>query len=138
MNGFYLIVFLVYWLLSYVFKRNEKVLCMLVEQMSDSDFELLLKVKDCLSLDNKYSPPFVLCSHQLYLFPFFTIREIDPTKITDMKCNWGWGRGRNSVFVQNKLSKILILSAAPADAAIIRRLARQAAINQPIANHKMS
>ena len=36
------------------------------------------------------------------------------------------------------LSKILILLAAPADAAIIRRLARQAAINQPIANHKMS
>ena len=64
----YLIVFLVYWLLSYVFKRNEKALRMLVEQMSDSDFDLLLKVKDYLSLDNRYSPPFVLCNHQLYLF----------------------------------------------------------------------
>ena len=101
----YLIVFLVYWLLSYVFKRNEKALRMLVEQMSDSDFDLLLKVKDYLSLDNRYSPPFVLCNHQLYLFLFYTIREIDPAKITDMKCNWGWGRSRNSVFVRVKLSK---------------------------------
>ena len=49
----YLIVFLVYWLLSYVFKRNEKALRMLVEQMSDSDFELLLKVKDCLFVVHK-------------------------------------------------------------------------------------
>ena len=43
-----LIPFLVYYLLSYVFKRNEKALRMLVEQMSDSDFDLLLKVKDSL------------------------------------------------------------------------------------------
>ena len=100
-----LIPFLVYYLLSYVFKRNEKALRMLVEQMSDSDFDLLLKVKDCLSLDNRYSPPFVLCNHQLYIFLFYTIREIDPAKITDMKCNWGWGRSRNSVFVRIKLSK---------------------------------
>jgi len=100
-----LIPFLVYYLLSYVFKRNEKALRMLVEQMSDSDFDLLLKVKDYLSLDNRYSPPFVLCNHQLYLFLFYTIREIDPAKITDMKCNWGWGRSRNSVFVRVKLSK---------------------------------
>ena len=101
----FLIGFLAYYLLSYVFKRNENALRMLVEQMSDSDFDLLLKVKDYLSLDNRYSPPFVLCNHQLYLFLFYTIREIDPAKITDMKCNWGWGRSRNSVFVRVKLSK---------------------------------
>lgn len=100
-----LITFLLYWLFTFVLKRKEKALRMLVEQMSDSDFDLLLKVKDCLSLDNRYSPPFVLCNHQLYIFLFYTIREIDPTKITDMKCNWGWGRSRNSVFVRVKLSK---------------------------------
>ena len=100
-----LITFLLYWLFTFVLKRKEKALRMLVEQMSDSDFDLLLKVKDCLSLDNRYSPPFVLCNHQLYIFLFYTIREIDPAKITDMKCNWGWGRSRNSVFVRIKLSK---------------------------------
>ena len=97
----YLIVFLVYWLLSYVFKRNEKALRMLVEQMSDSDFDLLLKVKDYLSLDNRYSPPFVLCNHQLYLFLFYTIREIDPAKITNMN----WGRSKNAVSVTLKAPK---------------------------------
>ena len=95
----------VHYLISYVLKRNEKALRMLVEQMSDSDFDLLLKVKDSLPLSSKYNPPFVLCNHQLYIFLFYTIREIDPTKITDMKCNWGWGRSRNSVFVRVKLSK---------------------------------
>ena len=78
---------------------------MLVEQMSDSDFELLLKIKERLPFINKYDTSFVLCNHQLYFFTFFAIREIDPTKITDMKCNWGWGRSRNSVFVRVKLSK---------------------------------
>ena len=101
----FLIGFLAYYLLSYVFKRNEKALRMLVEQMSDSDFELLLKIKDKLPFINKYDTSFVLCNHQLYFFTFFAIREIDPTKITDMKCNWGWGRSRNSVFVRVKLSK---------------------------------
>ena len=101
----FLIGFLAYYLLSYVFKRNEKTLRMLVEQMSDSDFELLLKIKDKLPFINKYDTSFVLCNHQLYFFTFFAIREIDPTKITNMKCNWGWGRSRNSVFVRVKLSK---------------------------------
>ena len=101
----FLIGFLAYYLLSYVFKRNEKALRMLVEQMSDSDFELLLKIKERLPFINKYDTSFVLCNHQLYFFTFFAICEIDPTKITDMKCNWGWGRSRNSVFVRVKLSK---------------------------------
>ena len=60
-----LIPFLVYYLLSYVFKRNEKALHMLVEQMSDSDFDLLLKVKDSLFVLTRYNPPFVLCNKQL-------------------------------------------------------------------------
>ena len=99
--GIYLIVFLVYWLLSYVFKRNEKALRMLVEQMSDSDFELLLKIKDKLPFINKYDTSFVLCNHQLYFFTFFAIREIDPTKITNMN----WGRSKNGVSVTLKAPK---------------------------------
>ena len=59
----FLIGFLAYYLLSYVFKRNEKALRMLVEQMSDSDFELLLKIKDKLPFINKYDTSFVLCNH---------------------------------------------------------------------------
>ena len=102
----YLIVFLVYWLLSYVFKRNEKALRMLVEQMSDSDFELLLKVKDCLSLDNRYSPPFVLCNNKLYIFIFFAIKEIDPTQITDLD----WSYRRNDIYVEFKAPEKIIFT----------------------------
>ena len=97
----FLIGFLAYYLLSYVFKRNEKALRMLVEQMSDSDFELLLKIKDKLPFINKYDTSFVLCNHQLYFFTFFAIREIDPTKITNMN----WGRSKNAVSVTLKAPK---------------------------------
>ena len=96
-----LIPFLVYYLLSYVFKRNEKALRMLVEQMSDSDFDLLLKVKDSLFVLTRYNPPFVLCNKQLYFFIFYAIREIDPTKITDM----GWGYSQNGLYVKIKSPK---------------------------------
>ena len=93
----FLIGFLAYYLLSYVFKRNEKALRML----SDSDFELLLKIKERLPFINKYDTPFVLCNHQLYFFTFFAIREIDPTKITNMN----WGRSKNGVSVTLKAPK---------------------------------
>ena len=97
-----LIPFLVYYLLSYVFKRNEKALRMLVEQMSDSDFDLLLKVKDSLFVLTRYNPPFVLCNKQLYFFIFYAIREIDPTKITDM----GWGYSQNGFYIKIKSPKM--------------------------------
>ena len=97
-----LIPFLVYYLLSYVFKRNEKALRMLVEQMSDSDFDLLLKVKDSLFILTRYNPPFVLCNKQLYFFIFYAIREIDPTKITDID----WGYSKNGLYVKIKSPKI--------------------------------
>ena len=97
----YLIVFLVYWLLSYVFKRNEKALRMLVEQMSDTDFELLLKIRDNFSFPYKYDPPFVLCNNHLYIFLFHTIKEIDPTQITEINCE----NNRNSIFVRLKSPK---------------------------------
>ena len=91
----------VHYLISYVLKRNEKALRMLVEQMSDSDFETLLKVRDSLPSISKYSPPFVLCNHQLYLFLFYAIREIDPTQITEINCE----NNRNSIFVRLKSPK---------------------------------
>ncbi len=75
--GIYLIVFLVYWLLRYVLKRNEKAQHMLLEQMSDADFELLLKVKDSLLFTTKYNPPFVLCNDKLYIFIFFVIMSCE-------------------------------------------------------------
>ena len=97
-----LIPFLVYCLLSYVFKRNEKALRMLVEQMSDSDFDLLLKVKDSLFVLTRYNPPFVLCNKQLYFFIFYAIREIDPAKITDID----WGYSKNGLYVKIKSPKV--------------------------------
>ena len=97
-----LIPFLVYYLLFYVFKRNKKALRMLVEQMSDSDFDLLLKIKDSLFVLTRYNPPFVLCNKQLYFFIFYTIREIDPTKITEID----WGYSKNGLYVKIKSHKV--------------------------------
>ena len=97
-----LIPFLVYYLLSYVFKRNEKALRMLVEQMSDSDFDLLLKVKDSLFVLTRYNPPFVLCNKQVYFFIFYAIREIDPAKITEID----WGYSKNGLYVKIKSPKV--------------------------------
>ena len=77
-------IVLAYYLATYVLKRNEKAQHMLVEQMSDTDFETLLKVKDSLPSISKYSPPFVLCNKKLYIFLFYAIREIDPTQITEI------------------------------------------------------
>ncbi|MEN2801252.1 hypothetical protein [Capnocytophaga sputigena] len=98
---FFVPILLLHYLAIYVIKRNEKALRMLVEQMSDSDFELLLKIKDKLPFINKYDTSFVLCNHQLYFFTFFAIREIDPTKITNMN----WGRSKNGVSVTLKAPK---------------------------------
>nr|WP_314784669.1 hypothetical protein [uncultured Capnocytophaga sp.] len=97
-----LITFLLYWLFTYVLKRKEKALRMLVEQMSDSDFDLLLKVKDSLFILTRYNPPFVLCNKQLYFFIFYTIREIDPAKITDID----WGYSKNGLYVKIKSPKV--------------------------------
>ena len=97
-----LITFLLYWLFTFVLKRNEKALRMLVEQMSDSDFEWLLKVKDSLFVLTRYNPPFVLCNKQLYFFIFYAIREIDPAKITDID----WGYSKNGLYVKIKSPKV--------------------------------
>ena len=96
-----LVLFLAHYLIIYLKKRKAKALRMFLEQMSDNDFELLLKVKDSLSFTNKYNPPFVLYNHQLYVFSFFTINEIDPSKVTEVN----WSYGKHSIFVLLKTPK---------------------------------
>jgi len=97
----FLALFLAHYLIMYLKKRKAKALRMFLEQMSDGDFELLLEVKDSLSFTNKYNPPFVLCNHQLYVFSFFTIKEIDPSKVTEVN----WNYGKYSIFVLLKTPK---------------------------------
>ena len=96
-----LVLFLAHYLIIYLKKRKGKALRMFLEQMSADDFELLLKVKDSLSFTNKYNPPFVLYNHQLYVFSFFSINEIDPSKVTEVN----WSYGKHSIFVLLKTPK---------------------------------
>mgnify|MGYP000846419960 CR=1 FL=1 len=96
---------LFYWL---YFMAN-KTTCaqqMLLEQMSDTDFELLLKLRDNLSFPYKYDPPFVLCNNHLYIFLFHTIKEIDPTQIT----NVDWSYRRNGILVEFKAPEKIIFT----------------------------
>ena len=102
----YVPVLLLHYLLFYVIKRNEKAQHMLLEQMSDDDFELLLKVKDSLSFTSKYNPPFVLCNDKLYIFIFFVIKEIDPAQITDLD----WSYRRNGILVEFKAPEKIIFT----------------------------
>ena len=102
----YVPILLLHYLLFYVIKRNEKAQHMLLEQMSDDDFELLLKIKDSLSFTSKYNPPFVLCNDKLYIFIFFAIKEIDPTQITDLD----WSYRRNGIFIEFKAPEKIIFT----------------------------
>ena len=102
----YVPILLLHYLLFYVIKRNEKAQHMLLEQMSDADFELLLKVKDSLLFTTKYNPPFVLCNDKLYIFIFFAIKEIDPTQITDLD----WSYRRNGIFIEFKAPEKIIFT----------------------------
>ena len=102
----YVTILLLHYLLFYVIKRNEKAQHMLLEQMSDGNFELLLKVKDSLLFTSKYNPPFVLCNDKLYIFIFFVIKEIDPTQITDLD----WSYRRNGIFIEFKAPEKIIFT----------------------------
>ena len=102
----YVPILLLNYLLFYVIKRNEKAQYMLLEQMSDGDFEFLLKVKDSLFFISKYNPPFVLCNDKLYIFIFFVIKEIDPTQITDLD----WSYRRNGIFIEFKAPEKIIFT----------------------------
>ena len=110
LKGSSLVIFLFdllcYYLFYYVLKRNEKALRMLVEQMSDTDFESLLKIKSSLFVLTCYNPPFVLCNHRLYIFVFYAIREIDPTKITCMN----WSHVKDGMLVTIKESKKILVT----------------------------
>ena len=106
---FFVPILLLHYLAIYVIKRNEKALRMLVEQMSDTDFETLLKVKDSLPSISKYSPPFVLCNKKLYIFLFYAIRKIDPTQITEIN----WENNKNSIFIRLKSPKRTMFTLSP-------------------------
>ena len=82
-----------YYLLSCVVKRNAKVQHLLLEEMSDNDFDYLLKVQKNLSWLRKYFPFFILCKDKLYFLTFFTIREIDPKQVEKIRL-W-YSRGGN-------------------------------------------
>ena len=68
------------YLMYRFFAKNIKKQQLLLEQMSDSDFELLLDIQK-KSYPFKYFPPFILCKDKLYLFTFLTVQEINPEKI---------------------------------------------------------
>ena len=92
-----LIEFLCIYLMYYFFKKNIKKQQVLLEQMSDSDFELLLDIQKNTYLF-KYFPPFILCKDRLYFFSFL-IKEIDPASIK--KVSFSYARGGN-ILVQIK------------------------------------
>lgn len=92
-----LIEFLCIYLMYYFFKKNIKKQRLLLEQMSDSDFELLLDIQKNTYLF-KYFPPFILCKDRLYFFSFL-IKEIDPASIK--KVSFSYARGGN-ILVQIK------------------------------------
>ena len=73
---FFVPILLLHYLAIYVIKRNEKALRMLVEQMSDTDFELLLKIRDNFSFPYKYDLPFVLSNNHLYIFFFIRLKKL--------------------------------------------------------------
>ena len=102
-------IVLAYYLATYVLKRNEKALRMFLEQMSDTDFETLLKVRDSLPSISKYSPPFVLCNKKLYIFLFYAIRKIDPTQIIEIN----WENNKNSIFIRLKSPKRTMFTLSP-------------------------
>ena len=96
-----------YYLLSSVVKRNAKAQHLLLEEMSDKDFEYLLEVQKNLSWLRKYFPFFILCKDKLYFFTFFTIREIDPKQVEKIRL-W-YSRGGNMT-VMIKVPKWFITS----------------------------
>ena len=96
-----------YYLLSSVVKRNAKAQHLLLEEMSDKDFEYLLEVQKNLSWLRKYFPFFILCKDKLYFFTFFPIREIDPKQVEKIRL-W-YSRGGNMT-VMIKVPKWFITS----------------------------
>ena len=92
---FIIFIILIECLCTYLMYRflmkNIKKQQLLLEQMSDSDFELLLDIQK-KSYPFKYFPPFILCKDRLYFFSFL-IKEIDPASIK--KVSFSYARGGN-------------------------------------------
>ena len=92
---FIIFIILIECLCAYLMYRflmkNIKKQRLLLEQMSDSDFELLLDIQKNTYLF-KYFPPFILCKDRLYFFSFL-IKEIDPASIK--KVSFSYARGGN-------------------------------------------
>ena len=92
---FIIFIILIECLCTYLMYRflmkNIKKQRLLLEQMSDSDFELLLDIQKNTYLF-KYFPPFILCKDRLYFFSFL-IKEIDPASIK--KVTFSYARGGN-------------------------------------------
>ena len=81
------------YLMYRFFAKNIKKQRLLLEQMSDSDFELLLDIQK-KSYPFKYFPPFILCKDRLYFFSFL-IKEIDPASIK--KVSFSYAKGQNMI-----------------------------------------
>ena len=79
------------YLMYRFFAKNIKKQRLLLEQMSDSDFELLLDIQK-KSYPFKYFPPFILCKDRLYFFGF-VVQEINPESIK--KVSFTYARGGN-------------------------------------------
>jgi len=106
MLAIFLPLFVYYYIIFYIQQRSKKAKRMLLEKMSDTDFELLLKLRDNLFFPYKYDPPFLLCNNHLYIFLFHTIKEIDPTQIISVK----WYSNRKGLIVRIRDPKITVLS----------------------------
>ena len=114
-------LFVCYYIIFYIQKRSKKAKHMLLEQMSDTDFERLLKLRDNLSFPYKYDPPFVLCNNHLYIFLFHTIKEIDPTQITSVK----WYSNRHRLIVRIRDPKVTVLSISKSGLPIFLQIVEQ-------------
>ena len=114
-------LFVCYYIIFYIQKRSKKAKHMLLEQMSDTDFERLLKLRDNLSFPYKYDPPFILCNNHLYIFLFHTIKEIDPTQIISVK----WYSNRHRFIVRIKDPKLTVISISRSALAIFLQIVEQ-------------
>lgn len=94
---FIIFIILIECLCAYLMYRflmkNIKKQRLLLEQMSDSDFKLLLDIQKNTYLF-KYFPPFILCKDRLYFFSF-VIKEIDPASIK--KVSFSYAKGQNMI-----------------------------------------
>ena len=91
---------LLYYLLSYVVKKNAKAQHLLLEEMSDNDFHYLLEVQKSLSWLRKYFPFFILCKKKIYILTFFTIKELDPKQIKKIRF-WSSKRGNRTILIKS-------------------------------------